>query len=420
MATYSGPSKDSGPGGPWYALSNTSFRRLWIASWLWMTCMMMELAVASWLVLQLTDSPFSVALVGTFRMLPMFVVGIAVGELADRLPKKRLMVGAQFLHVTGASAMLFLLTMGWIQPWHVYICTFLIGTAMTTDFPARRGYFAQMFESSRLNNVIALETAAMMGSFMLGPLLGGMLIELVDFTGSYIVMVSIFVVSLLIVITIRSAEPIESAERQDGVIKDVIEGMKFARNNPTLWSLFLVTAVVNFLGFPFMQLVPVISRDVLGIGAFLYGLLAASMGIGSFAGSMLLASIKVRNPQAYFCLGALVLQFSIAAFAYSEFYPLSFLILIVAGIGQSGFASMQSSITLQAAPPAMRGRAVGVILLAIGLHPLGAVLLGKLAEVINPQHALGLLGITGFILVLSLRIALPAIQGWPWQNENSN
>ena len=204
------------------------------------------------------------------------------------------------------------------------------------------------------------------------------------------------------------------------MIKDIIEGMKFARNNPTLWSLFLVTAVVNFLGFPFMQLVPVIARDVLGIGPFLYGLLAASMGIGSFGGALLLASIKVRKPQAYFCVGALILQLSIALFAYSEIYPLSFLILIVAGIGQSGFASMQSAITLQAAPPEMRGRAVGVILLAIGLHPLGAIVLGNLAELINPQHALGILGITGFILVLSLRTALPAIQGWPWQNENSN
>jgi MFS family permease len=420
MATDFVPGGDSRPPGPWYALSNRSFRRLWIASWLWMTCMMMELAVASWLVLQLTDSPFSVALVGTFRMLPMFVVGIAAGQLSDRLPKKHLMVSAQLLHVTGASVMLCLIVTGWLQPWHIYVCTFLIGTAMTTDFPARRGYFAQVFESSKLNNVIALETAAMMGSFMLGPLFGGLLIELVDFTGAYIVMVTTFVVSLLIVLSVRPVEPLQPSGRRKGMIKDIIEGMKFARNNPTLWSLFLVTAVVNFLGFPFMQLVPVIARDVLGIGPFLYGLLAASMGIGSFGGALLLASIKVRKPQAYFCVGALILQLSIALFAYSEIYPLSFLILIVAGIGQSGFASMQSAITLQAAPPEMRGRAVGVILLAIGLHPLGAIVLGNLAELINPQHALGILGITGFILVLSLRTALPAIQGWPWQNENSN
>ena len=138
-----------------------------------MTCMMMELAVASWLVLELTDSPMEVALVGTFRMLPMFVLGLVAGELADRFSKKRLLVIAQMLNVTGAAAMLVLVVTGLVAPWHVYVCTFLIGMAMTTDFPARRGYFAEIFDASRLTNAIAMETAAMMGSFMLGPADGG-------------------------------------------------------------------------------------------------------------------------------------------------------------------------------------------------------------------------------------------------------
>lgn len=414
MSIGSVPGYPSRRPSPFQALAHPSFRRLWFAAWLWMTCMMMELAVASWLVLELTDSPIEVALVGTFRMLPMFVLGLVAGELADRFPKKRLMVVAQALNLTGASAMLLLVVTGWVEPWHVYVCTFLIGMAMTTDFPARRGYFAEIFDASRLTNAIAMETAAMMGAFMLGPLMGGLLIAAIGFEGSYGVMVGFFVVALLLVASVRPSEPREDRLGTESAVAQVVAGLRNTRRNQTLWSVFVVTAVVNFLGFPFMQMVPVIARDVLGVGSSLYGLLAAAIGIGSFGGALLLAALRIQRPGAYFCLGALLLLLSIALFASSEVYVLSLAVLIVAGLGQAGFASMQSAITLQAAPPEMRGRAIGAVLLGIGLHPLGAVVVGTLAEVIGPQLALGVLAGSGVVIVATLRWMYPPLQGWPW------
>ena len=414
MSIGSVPGYPSSRPSPFQSLAHPSFRRLWIAAWLWMTCMMMELAVASWLVLELTDSPIEVALVGTFRMLPMFVLGLVAGQLADRFPKKRLLVAAQALNMTGASTMLVLVATGLVAPWHVYVCTFLIGMAMTTDFPARRGYFAEIFDSSRLTNAIAMETAAMMGSFMLGPLMGGLLIAAIGFEGSYSVMVAFFLVSLLLVASVKASEPKEGRLGTESAVAQVVAGLRNTRRNQTLWSVFVVTAVVNFLGFPFMQMVPVIARDVLGVGSSLYGLLAAAIGIGSFSGAVLLALLRIQRPGAYFCLGALVLLLSIALFASSEVYLISLVVLVVAGLGQSGFASMQSAITLQAAPPEMRGRAIGAVLLGIGLHPLGAVVVGTLAEVIGPQLALGVLAGSGVVIVATLRWMYPPLQGWPW------
>ena len=415
MSIASVPRYPSPRPSPFQALAHPSFRRLWIAAWLWMTGMMMELAVASWLVLDLTDSPMEVALVGTFRMLPMFVLGLVAGELADRFPKKRLLVAAQALNVTGASTMLLLVVAGWVAPWHVYVCTFLIGMAMTTDFPARRGYFAEIFDTSRLTNAITMETAAMMGSFMLGPLMGGILIATIGFEGSYGVMVGMFLVSFFLVATVRATDPGRGRLSTESAVAHVVAGLRNTRRNQTLWSVFVVTAVVNFLGFPFMQMVPVIARDVLGVGSSLYGLLAASIGIGSFAGALLLAALRIQRPGAFFCLGALLLLLSIALFASSEVYLLSLVMLIVAGLGQAGFASMQSAITLQAAPPEMRGRAIGAVLLGIGLHPLGAVVVGTLAEVIGPQQALAILAGSGVVIVAVLRWMYPPLQGWPWQ-----
>ena len=414
MSSASVPRYPSPRPSPFQALAHPSFRRLWVAAWLWMTCMMMELAVASWLVLDLTNSPMEVALVGTFRMLPMFLLGLVAGELADRFPKKRLLVIAQMLNLAGASAMLVLVLAGMVAPWHVYVCTFFIGMAMTTDFPARRGYFAEIFEASHLNNAIVMETAAMMGSFMLGPLMGGLLIAFIGFGGSYGVMVGFFLVSLLLVASVSATDPGRGRLNTESAVAQVVAGLRNTRRNQTLWSVFVVTAVVNFLGFPFMQMVPVIARDVLGVGSSLYGLLAASIGVGSFGGALLLAALRIQRPGAFFCLGALLLLVSIALFASSEVYLLSMVMLIVAGLGQAGFASMQSAITLQAAPPEMRGRAIGAVLLGIGLHPLGAVVVGTLAEVIGPQLALAILAGSGVVIVATLRWMYPPLQGWPW------
>ncbi len=127
-------------------------------------------------------------------------------------------------------------------------------------------------------------------------------------------MVGFFIVSLLLVGSISASDSGRGRVGTESAVAQVVAGLRNTRRNQTLWSVFVVTAVVNFLGFPFMQMVPVIARDVLGVGSSLYGLLAAAIGIGSFSGAMLLAALRIQRPGAYFCLGALLLLLSIALF----------------------------------------------------------------------------------------------------------
>ena len=169
------------------ALANPTYARLWWTNWLLYTARMMELVALSWFVLEITDSPSKVALVGVSRMLPMFLLGLVAGSLADRFSKVGVLLGVQVLNLIVGCSVLALLISGNIDVWHVYLAIFLTGTGWTLDFAARRSYYSELFAPAGLVNAISLDTASLTGSMMLGPFLGGALISLVGFSGTYAV-----------------------------------------------------------------------------------------------------------------------------------------------------------------------------------------------------------------------------------------
>ena len=182
------------------------------------------------------------------------------------------------------------------------------------------------------------------------------------------------------------------------------------RTTRALWASLTITVCLNFFGFPYMQMVPVIARDELGVGSTLYGLLGAAAGLGSLVGSLFIASRTVRNQGAVYSLGAILMLAAVFVFAFSSLYPLSILLLVISGVGMSGFATMQPAIALQAVPPQMRGRAMGAVALGIGASPLGMFLVGQMAELWGPRAALALLTGSGFIVLNLLRFALPELR----------
>ena len=160
-------------------------------------------------------------------------------------------------------------------------------------------------------------------------------------------------------------------------------------------------------------MVPVIGRDVLGANAFLYGVLAGAAGVGSLTGAIIIASRQIRNHGQVYSLGSAFMLGIMVLFALSEWYAVSLTLLMVAGLGMSGFATMQPTIALRAVSPEMRGRAMGAIALGIGASPLGMLTVGWMAEPENlgPQMALAVLTGTGFVVVMLLRLAAAGAKG---------
>lgn len=392
------------------ALSEPTYRRLWISAWFLYVARMVELVVLSWMILEITDSPSKVALVGIFRMMPMFFLGLVAGALADRLPKLSVLKAVLFINLVVASIFLVLITSGELLPWHVYIGIFITGTGWTLDFAARRSLYPELFPEAGLVNAISLDTASLTGSMMIGPLLGGGLISLSGFSGAYWTMISMYTAALLLVLTIRSGGLGLAAGATGSILSKVNEALRTIRVNRTIRAAFIVTVLLNFFGFPYIQMVPVIARDVLGVREILFGLLMSSAGLGALLGSLLIASRTISNRGAVYLFGACLMLGGLFFFAMSDIYLVSLVLLFIAGIGTAGFATMQISLALGAVPQELRGRAMGAIALAIGASPLGMLVLGQMAEVWGAPTALALLAGSGFFVLLSLWWLVPELR----------
>jgi len=183
----------------------------------------------------------------------------------------------------------------------------------------------------------------------------------------------------------------------------VIDAVKAIRSNRVIFVTLMVTITLNFFGFPYLQMVPVIARDVLGVGSLFYGILASIAGLGALMGSILIASREIHRRGTLYSLGAMLMLTAVFLFAMSPVYGISLVVLFFAGLGMSGFATMQSSIILQAASVDMRGRALGAVAIGIGASPLGMLLVGQLAEWIGSQTAVAILAGAGFIVMVGLR-----------------
>tara|TARA_B100001750_G_C15479406_1_gene584466 strand:+ start:389 stop:1438 length:1050 start_codon:yes stop_codon:yes gene_type:complete len=345
-------------------------------------------------------------------MTPMFLIGLLAGSLADRLPKLKVLIGIQILNIVVSCFVIGLLIYGNIAIWQVYLAIFLTGMGWTLDFAARRSYYSELFPPGGLVNAVSLDTASMTGSFMLGPALGGWLISIVGFSGAYIVMLGLYIVGLIAICSIKTNDPkTETSLRPiQSILLQVVEAARMARYNQTVWAVFLVTFALNFFGFPYMQMVPVIARDVLGVDEILFGLLMSSAGLGALTGSLIIASRQIVQQGTLYSLGACLMLLALILFAASEVYIVSLLLLFVVGLGTSGFGTMQIAITLRVVSPEMRGRAMGAIALGIGASPIGLTVVGQLAEAIGAQAALSISASVGLVIIWIMRFKLPPLR----------
>ncbi len=373
------------------------------SSALWYATRAYELVVLSWLVLQLTDSVAAVAALAAARGLPMLLLAYVGGTLADRVSRLRLLRITQSLTLAIVAAYAAYLALAAPVPWSAHLVIGLVGAVWSFDFANRRSLYTELFEPRELTTAVPVDTITFTAGLIAGPLIAGVLTRTGGFAVAYAGLAVMHAASLVLLPTggQRPPRPAAAPERLS-IAARLRDGLATLRGQRALQATVAVTLVSNFFAFPFHQMVPVIAREVLAADALRFGILVAAWGVGALAGSVTLAARAVRRPPWVFFAGMSSLFVCICGFALSGGYLLSVGLLLAGGIGFSGFASMQILITLRSAPPALRGRALGVVGLAIGVNPLGNVILGLVAERIGPQAALAgfaLIGLSGLALV---------------------
>jgi len=381
------------------AFYTRDFWRIWTGSMLWYSARWMDLFVLQWQVLVMTDSAFQVSLIGFYRMVPMFVFGLFTGLLADRFDRKLILLAGQLWNAAISAAIAVLILTDRLALWHLAVLVTALGFSWALDLPSRRSYIYEMVGPRRVVNAMALDHVGMDGAKMLGPVLGGLLWPVIGAAGCLLFLAGGYVVNFFLYLKLPPAPPVRQLDSRRAV-RNLVEGLTYVFRTPVILGVLAITALMNLLAFPYQHMVPVVAKQVLGLGPQLTGLLLAADGLGAFSGSLAVASFReVKLKGRLFVMGSVLLMGAVLLFSLSPWYWLSFGLLFLGGLGTACFATMQSSLVLTSASDAMRGRALGTLMLAIGFGPLGALQVGALATVLGAPLAMTVCAGSGMLLL---------------------
>lgn len=390
-------------------LHNRDFLWLWAAGGLSHASRWMETGVLGWLILDLTDSPWYVALVGVARSAPLLAFGLFAGLIADRTNRWLVMLCTQSINALMTGILLALLLFGTIQPWHVLLVAFILGCSTILDMPSRRSLIYDLVGPQQVVGAMSLETINNTVGKFLGPLIGGLMIEMTGFAGVYGLLMAVYLLALSLILQVKINLPGPPGPVQP-IWQSLVTGLQYSLHNRVVLGVLCITVIMNALAFSYVQILPVVARDHLRVGPGLMGLLASADGMGTLIGALLLAAAgKLPAHGRIFALGALLELVSLLGFAASPWYALSCVLLFGVGLGNAGFSTMQSTIILLSAAPGMRGRAVGVLGLCIGSTPLGLLELGALSATVGAPAAIGINAAIGLALWLPVIAFTPLL-----------
>ena len=383
---------------------------MWAAGGLDNTGRWMDVVVMGLLVLELTDSAFQVALLFVFRWVPMLAFALISGMVADRANRWAIMMVSRMVAVTTTGAVLVLVLADAVEPWHVFIASFFLGGLFVLEFPSRRSLIYDLVGSDRIVSAMSLETInSTLGRFM-GPFLAGLLIELTDFSGTYIVLMVVYIVAFVLILVMKGRGPVR-APSPYAFWSTVSRGFKYSLNNSVIRSVLLITLIMNAMAFSVESLFPVVAKNHLGVGPGLTGILISAQAIGSLAAASVIASLAViRYHGRIFALGLVLQLISLLFFALSPWYPVLFLMLMLAGLGAAGYSTMQSTIILISSEPEMRGTALGMLGQCIGVAAVGGLAVGVVANYFSAQAAVAMSVSLGLLLLIPVLSFSPLLR----------
>ncbi|MBS29295.1 MAG: hypothetical protein CL566_10310 [Alphaproteobacteria bacterium] len=394
-------------------LRDAEFLRIWFVGIFSGVARWLEMLVAGVYAFDTTGSPFLVAVLVILRMMPLVAFGSIVGTFADRISPRILLV----VTMTGAMLVSFtvfvLFLTGLDAYWVVAVASFVSGLVWTTDMPLRRRILGDVAGMARIAPAMSLDAATNNGTRMLGPLLGGLIFQWVGAGGAYLLSAAMYAacvgVLVFVAANIGKVDVVRPASR---VLDDLRAGFAYAVRDRDISRILLVTLVFNIWGFPFLAMIPVVGREELQVSASIIGGLTALEGAGALLGSLLIASrVRISGHRQLYYFG--MLGYLFAAFAAGgmvEVVPMG-LALIVVGLCASGFSTMQSTLIYTLAPPEMRGRLFGVLVICIGSGLIGFTNIGLMGEWFGGSTAMRIVAAEGLIPLLWIGLSWRQLWG---------
>lgn len=389
-----------------------SYRRLWASGLCMSVARWMDLVTLGWLALQLTGSPFMVALAAFARAAPLMVVGPFTGVVADRVPRGRILFVAQSTGVVTALALAAIFAGGWGGYWPLVALEVVFGLMWALDFPARRTALYALLGASHVAQAVSLETVSMQLAKMLGPLAAGLCLARLGPAACFALMAAVYGAGLAVSSGLGSRLGGPGAATPGSIAASMRAGLQAAWSSPTVRAVLLVTIAMNTLFFPYQHMLPVFAQDVLALGPAGLGALVAADGCGALLGALALASRRdALSHRLLFGGAVMVAPLLLVALSASRWMWICIGLLVVMGVAESSFAAMQSTLVLLAAPERVRGGAMGILSACIGTQPLGTLAIGLLATTLGAPLAFTINALAALLVIIPL--AIPLVRSRP-------
>ncbi len=397
-------------GSPFRAVRNRDYRLLWIGQMGHSASLWVETIARSWLIWEMTGSATMLAIVNLLRAVPMLGIGLIAGVLADRFDKRKLLITVKTFTLINKLALAILIVTGVVQVWHVFLTAFLMGCSMAFEQPVRTALIPSLVKDDELQNAIALNSAAMNVTRVIGPGIAGALIAPLGTGGVYFASAGVYVVTIIATIMLR-VTPIITRVGRPSMWTDFGEGMRYIYRERIILVLMALALVPMMFGQPYTTIMPIFATKVLHGGASTYGWLQSASGVGSLLIVLLLASMtRIPHRGFFILLSTFLFGAFLALFSQSTWLPLSLLFMVLVGIVNQVPRILINIKLLEIAPPEMYGRVMSVYTMDRGLVPLGTMLVGPLADAIGAPATVLLMGGITMLLPLAAGIGFPSIR----------
>ncbi len=363
----------------------------------------MQTTAQSWLVLELTNSPFLLGLLGAVQFLPMMLFSLVAGVFADRFSKRKILLLTQTTLTVLALCLAILTQTGTVKFWHVLVIGFLSGIANAADMPTRQAFFSELVGKEALMNAISLNSSIFNLARIVGPAVAGISIAKKGYAFCFYANAISFLPVIIGIAFIRLPAVERTVKRVlDSVFREIGEGLKYAYSKRIILIPLFLLLIVNIFALNFNVLIPVFVKEVLKRSADTYGNMLSFMGIGAILGSTILAVTSHRGVRdSYIFGGAGFLGVSLILFAFQKSLLASFAVIMVGGFMMVVFLNATNTTLQTNSEPYIRGRVMSIYSFVFGgLTPVGALYAGTVSEKFGSSLAFGISG----LLVVSATI----------------
>ncbi len=379
----------------------------------WSSMSMLSVA-RSQLAYDITQSGAVLGLVSLANAIPMLLLSLPGGSIADRVPKKMVVQLAQVGSALFSLAVTISIIIGYLNPahpeswWVLVACSVLQGADMALQMPSRQAILSELVSEKHLMNAISLNNLGMNVFRIFMPALAGFIVDGFGPAVAYGLMTLFYVLAAVSMVFVPDTYKPRKLQKQSSMA-DVADAWRYVRTEKSILIVLVFTVIATVLGAPYMQLLPMFTSGIFDKGATGMGILITISGIGAILGSFILASLSNRRRATLMLVSTLIMSTALLGFAFSQWWYLSLFLIMFVGAGSTGQMALGTSLVQYYVKPEYRGRVLSFQMMSWGFGGLGTYFAGEFGDRIGVQWSIGglaliLVVITLFVLLTSTRL----------------